>query len=156
MCNLLVRHEWLWGMRANGVAWEPSYNNSRLASQHISSTMELCNKSEEKHQRKCIYVCVFRPCLHYLWYFCKNLFTAFAPVSNFELMFLEKKTEQNTVLMKFFFFFHWRNWPNKIKSISHHMEFIYKTKHLNLFYCFFVNCHSTGYLCMQHPVLHIS
>lgn len=104
MCNLLVCHEWLWGMRANGVAWEPSYNNSRLASQHISSTTELCNKSEEKHQRKCICACVFRPCLHYLWYFCKNLSTAFAPVSHFELMFLERKTEQNTVLMKFFFF----------------------------------------------------
>lgn len=70
--------------------------------------------------------------------------------------FWRKKLNKILFWWSFFFFFHWRNWPNKIKSISHHMEFIYKTKHLNLFYCFFVNCHSTGYLCMQHPVLHIS
>ena len=26
--SLLVCHEWLWGIRANAVAWDPSYNNT--------------------------------------------------------------------------------------------------------------------------------
>lgn len=26
--GLLVCHEWLWGIRANAVAWDPSYNNT--------------------------------------------------------------------------------------------------------------------------------
>lgn len=28
ICSLLGCHEWLWGMGANAVAWDPSYNNT--------------------------------------------------------------------------------------------------------------------------------
>ena len=41
--SLLVCHEWLWGIRAYAVAWDPSYNNTRLLQGSHHDSQDHCS-----------------------------------------------------------------------------------------------------------------
>lgn len=75
--GLLVCHEWLWGIRANAVAWDPSYNNTdsfegpTITAKTTAWALPAAYTSNIKHAAgdRC---CVYRPtclavCQEQLW-----------------------------------------------------------------------------------------